>query len=85
MNYEVLRDTYGNEIDTMPLGAIGIYSAVDKIKVGLQQIMAGSRNWAVPHISRKDLFALTEECARITKIPYVMNAYREEALEIIDA
>jgi glutamate synthase domain-containing protein 2 len=85
MNYEVLRETYGKEVDTMPLGAIGIYSAVDKIKVGLQQIMAGSRNWAVPHISRKDIFALTEECAKVTHIPYVMDAYREEALQIIDA
>jgi hypothetical protein len=28
---------------------------------------------------------LTEECARITNIPYVMDAYREEALQIIDA
>jgi glutamate synthase domain-containing protein 2 len=85
MNYEVLRETYGKEIDTMPLGAVGIYSAVDKIKVGLQQIMAGTRNWAVPHISRQDIFALTEECAKITRIPYVMDAYREEALQIIDA
>jgi glutamate synthase domain-containing protein 2 len=85
MNYEVLREKYGKEIDTMPLGAVGIYSAVDKIKVGLQQIMAGSRNWAVPHISRNDIFALTEECAKITGITYVMDAYREEALQIIDA
>jgi hypothetical protein len=58
---------------------------VDKLKVGLQQIMAGSRNWAVPYIRRRDLFALTEECAKVTGIPYVMEAYREEALAIIDA
>lgn len=85
MNYEVLKAKYGKEIDSLPFGAIGIYSAVDKIKVGLQQLMAGSRNWTVPHISRKDIFALTEECAKITGIPYVMDAYREEALRIIDA
>jgi hypothetical protein len=47
--------------------------------------MAGSRNWEVQYISRNDLCALTEECAKITQIPYVMDAYREEALEIIDA
>jgi len=28
---------------------------------------------------------LTEECAKITGIKYVMDAYRQEALEIIDA
>ena len=85
MNYEVLKEKYGSEVDELPMGAIGIFSAVDKIKVGLQQIMAGSRNWQVPYISRKDLFSLSEECAKVTDIPYVMDAYREEALHIIDA
>jgi hypothetical protein len=47
--------------------------------------MAGSRNWEVSFISRKDLFSLTEDCAKVTDIPYVMDAYRKEALEIIDA
>ena len=85
MNYEVLKEKYGAEADNLPLGAVGIFSAVDKIKVGLQQLMAGSRNWEVKYISRKDIFSLTEECAKITGIPYVMDAYREEALGIIDA
>jgi glutamate synthase domain-containing protein 2 len=85
MNYEVLREKYGAEVDRLPLGAIGIFSAVDKIKVGLQQLMAGSRNWEVQYIGRQDIFSLTEECEKITGIPYVMDAYREEALQIIDA
>ncbi|MBR9987526.1 MAG: FMN-binding glutamate synthase family protein [Desulfosarcina sp.] len=85
MNYEVIKEKYGSEAPKLPLGAIGIFSAVDKIKVGLQQIMAGSRNWNVKHISRKDIFSLTEECAKVTGTSYVMDAYREEALKIIDA
>lgn len=85
MNYEVLRDKYGSEVDQMPLGAIGIFNVADKIKVGLQQLMAGSRSWEVQYINRKDIFALTEECAKVTGVSYVMDAYREEALEIIDA
>jgi glutamate synthase domain-containing protein 2 len=84
MNYEVLKEKYGGDVEKMPLGAVGIYSATDKIKVGLQQLMAGSRNWEVPYISRQDLFSLTEECAKVTGIPYVMDAYREEALSILD-
>lgn len=84
MNYEVLREKYGAEADELPLGAVGIFSAIDKIKVGFQQLMAGSRNWAVPYIRRQDIFSLTEECAKVTGIPYVMDAYREEALGIID-
>jgi hypothetical protein len=39
----------------------------------------------VSFISRKDIFSLSEECAKVTDIPYVMDAYREEALQIIDA
>jgi hypothetical protein len=39
----------------------------------------------VSYISRDDIFSLTEECAKITGTPYVMDAYRQEALEIIDA
>jgi len=85
MSYEVLKEKYGSEVDNFPLGAIGLYSASDKIGVGLQQLMAGSRNWEVKYISRKDLCSLTEECAKVTDIPYVMDAYREEALEIINS
>jgi glutamate synthase domain-containing protein 2 len=85
MNYEVLKEKYGAEADKLPLGAVGIFSAVDKIKVGLQQLMAGSRSWEVPYISREDLFSLTEECAKVTGIPYVMEAFREEAMSIIDS
>ena len=85
MNYEVLKEKYGSEVDKLPLGAIGIYSAVDKLKVGLQQLMAGARSWQVRYINRRDLMSLTEECAKVTGIPYVMDAYREEALQIIDS
>ena len=36
-------------------------------------------------IDRKDLASLTEECAKITGIPYIMDAYREEAMAIINS
>jgi len=85
MNYEVLKEKYGAEADKLPLGAVGLFSATDKLKVGLQQLMAGSRNWEVQYISRKDIFSLTEKCAKVTGITYVMDAYREEAIGIIDS
>jgi glutamate synthase domain-containing protein 2 len=81
--YEELKDIYGSEIDNIPLGAVGIYSAGEKIRVGLQQLMAGARKWGVNFISRQDLTSLTEEATMVTDIPYIMDAYREEALEII--
>jgi len=79
-----LAAKYGSDVmKEMPLGAIGIYTFVDKLKVGLQQLMAGSRSYRVSSISRDDLMALTEEAAKVSGIPYVMDAYREEAEKII--
>lgn len=81
--YEELVEKYGKEIKDIPLGAIGIYSFTQKIRVGLQQLMAGSRNFRLNTISRNDLMSLTEEAARISGIPYVMEAYRKEAEDIL--
>ena len=69
----------------MPLGAIGIYSFVQKIKVGLQQLMAGSRNFRIETVSRNDLMTLTEEASKVSGIPYVMDAYREQAEAILES
>ena len=84
VNYEELRGIYGSEVDNFPLGAIGVYSACEKIRVGLQQLMAGARKWRVNLMCRGDLAALTEDAARVTNLPYIMDAYRREALAIID-
>jgi glutamate synthase domain-containing protein 2 len=84
VNYEKIKDIVGaNEIKNVPLGAIGIYSYADKIKVGLQQLMAGARKFNVTKITRSELMSLTEECVRVTKIPYLMDCYREEAMKIL--
>lgn len=68
----------------IPLGAVGVYSFSQKIKVGLQQLMAGSRNFRINTISRSDLMSLTEEAAKVSGIAYVMDAYRKEAEAILD-
>lgn len=83
VSYEQLRQKYGADMERIPLGAVGIFTYTDKIKVGLQQMMAGSRNMRLDVISRNDVFALTEEAAKISGLAYVMDANRAEALEII--
>jgi glutamate synthase domain-containing protein 2 len=86
VNYKTVKDIVGeNEIEKIPLGAIGIYSYVDKLRVGLQQLMAGARRFNLNTMSRQDLMSLTEECKRVTGIPYVMDAYREEAEAILNS
>ena len=85
VSYQDLKAKYGPEIKDIPMGAIGLYTYCQKFKTGMQQLMAGSRNFNLSTISRKDLMALSEEAAYVSGIPYVMNAYRDEAEEILDA
>ena len=47
--------------------------------------MAGTRNFSLSSISRRDIMSLTEECAKVTGIPYLMDAYREEAIAILNS
>lgn len=85
VTYEELRKKYGAQIKDLPLGAIGIYTYSQKIRAGLQQLMAGSRNFNLGTISRNDLMSLTEEAEKVSGIPYVMRAYRDQAEKILDA
>jgi glutamate synthase domain-containing protein 2 len=81
--YEELAEKYGKDMKDIPLGAVGIYTFSQRIRVGLQQLMAGSRNFNLSTISRSDLMALTEDASKISGIPYVMDAYRKEAEKIL--
>jgi glutamate synthase domain-containing protein 2 len=84
VNYEDVVSIVGaDEMKNMPLGAVGMYSYCEKLRVGLQQLMAGARCFNLPAITRSEIMSLTEECARATKIPYLMEAYREEAMKIL--
>lgn len=84
INYEDVMNIVGaSEMKNIPLGAVGIYSYCEKLRTGLQQIMAGARCFSIPAITRRELMSLTEECAKVTGIPYLMEAYREEAMQIL--
>ena len=84
ITYETLAKKYGDRMKVMPMGAIALYTFSDRLKVGLQQLMAGSRNFKVSTITRDDVFALSEEAAKVSGLSYVMNAYREEAEKILE-
>jgi len=83
--YEELKAKYGNDFKDIPFGAMAIYTYGQKFKTGLQQLMAGSRNFRLSTISRDDLMALTEEASMVSGISYVMDARRDEAESILDA
>jgi len=83
VSYSILKEKYGDRIKQMPLGAIAMYTFVDKLGVGLSQLMAGARSFRLDTISRSDVVALTEEAAKISGLKYVTDVYREEAFDII--
>ena len=62
------------------MGAVGIYTYAQKFRTGLQQLMAGSRNFRLSTLSRNDLMALTEDASAVSGIPYVMEARHDEAI-----
>jgi len=82
--YEELRQKYGDALNDLPMGAVGLFTFARKLQVGLQQLMAGSRNFRLSTITRDDVMALTEEAAKVSGIPYIMDAYREQADKIIE-
>ncbi|MCC6579407.1 MAG: FMN-binding glutamate synthase family protein [Phycisphaeraceae bacterium] len=81
--YQEVKSKFNGRTRDLPLGAIGIYTFAQKIKTGMQQLMAGSRNFRLSTIGRQDLMALTEEASKVSGIAYVMDAYRKEAEAIL--
>jgi len=77
------RDYPLGEYGRIPAGAIGMYSYISRLTQGLQQFMAGARKFALKHIDRNDLFALTAEAAAVSGIPYVMEADAEAVEKIL--
>jgi len=83
INYETLRSRFNSDFKDLPAGAMAMYTLVDRLKTGLQQLMAGSRKFALKHLERNDLVSLTREAADVTGIPYVMESDAEEAERIL--
>jgi glutamate synthase domain-containing protein 2 len=80
-----LRHELGEEAyQKLPAGALGLVTYYERLAQGLRQIMAGSRKFATPYITRDDVAALTPEAAAITGLPHVMDADREEVDRILD-
>ncbi len=83
ISYEQLKAKIGKRVEELPMGAIAMYTFCDRLKLGLQQLMAGARKFAVKYLDRSDLVALTKEAAEVTGIPYVMEADMKEAERIL--
>lgn len=77
-----LQPKLGEKVKDIPWSALGVYGYMERIKVGLQQLLAGMRKFKLSLASRSDLFALTERAARATGLPLPEES-ESEAMESI--
>ena len=81
-----LRQELGDDgFDKLPTGALGLYTYYERIDQGLRQLMAGSRKFALEHLSRDDLAALTREAAEVSGIRYIMDVDEGKVDSILDS
>ena len=79
-----LKKELGKDFDRVPAGALGVYTYIERLAQGLRQLMTGSRKFALKHITRDDIAALTKDAANISDIPYVMDVDKEEVEKILN-
>lgn len=70
---KLLREEYGDEVDNIPTGAIGVYSYINRISEGLRQLMALNRKFDLKHIDRSDITPLTKLAAEVSGL----ESYRD--------
>ena len=78
-----LKRKFKKKFEGLPTGAMGLYTYNQRLSQGLKQLMCGARKFAVQHITRDDIVALTPEAAQTSQIKYVMDADKEEVEKIL--
>jgi len=80
-----LEDRFGEDAKKLPWPAVGLYSYfVDRLGIGLKQLMAGSRKWKLELLGRNDISSLTERAKRVTGIPLLDELEQDAMEEILD-
>jgi len=81
--FDVQKKVGTAEMANIPYGAIAIWTFADKLRAGLQQLMAGARRFTVNAISRDDLMAGNRETEQEIGIPFMTEALDSEARRIL--
>jgi glutamate synthase domain-containing protein 2 len=81
---ELRKELGDEEFEKLPTGAIGLYTYYERLAMGMRQLMCGSRKFALEHISRDDLAALTPEAAKISGLPMVSDLDQKEVDAILN-
>jgi hypothetical protein len=83
--YDVQKKVGEKEMKNIPYGAIAMWTLVDKLTAGLQQLMAGARRFNLSEISRSDLLSANRETEAETKIPFITDVLDDRAKKILNA
>ena len=67
----------------IPLGAVAIWTYIDKLIVGMQQLMAGARSFDIASISRNDIASANRETEKETGVPFITEAQDDVAKQIL--
>ena len=75
---------FGADFDSIPAGAIGLYTYMQRIAQGMRQLMAGNQKFGLSYIERGDIAALTKDAAEISGISYIMDVDADEVETILN-
>ncbi len=83
--YDVKKKVGEDEMAHIPFGALAIWTAIDKLSVGLQQLMAGARKFTLPDIDRSDISSANRETEKETGIPFITDYLDDKAKAILNS
>jgi glutamate synthase-like protein len=66
------------DVKNISPGAIGLYSFINRISVGLKQLMALNRKFSLEYIDRSDIIPLTELAAKVTGLDTYEDLLKKE-------
>ncbi len=81
--FEVQKKVGHKEMKNIPYGAIAFWTLADKLACGLQQLMAGVRNFSLNEINRNNIFSGNRETALETGISHCTDVNDESAKKIL--
>jgi glutamate synthase domain-containing protein 2 len=81
--FEVQKKVGTREMAHIPLGAIAVWTLVDKLRAGLQQLMAGARKFSLAEIARDDLMAGNRETERELGLKFMTDSLDAKAKKLL--
>ena len=73
-----LKGLYGSEALNIAPGAIGLYSFINRVSIGLRQLMALNRKFSLEYIDRSDIVPLTELAAQVSGLETYIDIMKRE-------